>query len=173
MAKGTPRAGCGLVEIFDRLLDRLVDACEEVYGDRLVSVVVFGSVGRGVMRADSDVDLLLVATGLPDGRLARVREFERVEAALAGDLEGAHRAGVATRLSPIFKTPEEVSAGSPLFLDMIDDGRHLVDRDGFFAAFLGKLKERLDRLGALKLRRGGGWVWDLKPTFRPGDVVEL
>ncbi|HSM49811.1 MAG TPA: nucleotidyltransferase domain-containing protein, partial [Thermoanaerobaculia bacterium] len=144
-----------------------------VYGERLVSVVVFGSVGRRAMRADSDVDLLLVAATLPDGRLARVQEFDGVEHALAGELEAARRSGVATRLSPILKTPEEVSAGSPLFLDMIDDGRLLVDRDGFFATILAGLEERLDRLGARKLRRGGGWVWDLKPSFRPGDVVEL
>jgi hypothetical protein len=35
--------------------------------------------------------------------------------------------------SPVFKSPEEVEAGSPLFLDMVDDARILCDPEGFLA----------------------------------------
>jgi predicted nucleotidyltransferase len=33
-----------------------------------VSLAVFGYVARGTMGLDSDIDLLIVADGLPDGR---------------------------------------------------------------------------------------------------------
>jgi hypothetical protein len=33
-----------------------------------------------------------------------------------------------TSLSPLFKTPAEANRGSPLFLDLVDDARILVDR---------------------------------------------
>jgi predicted nucleotidyltransferase len=58
-----------------------------VYGARLVACAVYGSVGRGTPREDSDVDLLIVARDLPVGRVARVEEFLPVEARLKPDLE--------------------------------------------------------------------------------------
>ena len=51
---------------FDFLLQRLLAACREFYGARLVSIVVFGSVGRGSPRSDSDIDFLIVAGQLPN-----------------------------------------------------------------------------------------------------------
>jgi hypothetical protein len=162
-----------LKDTFAALVDRAVAAISKVYGDRLVSVVLYGSVGRETMRQDSDIDLLIVAHDLPRGRMNRVKEFEAVEVAIAGDLEQARRGGVHTELSPILKTPEEVVAGSPLFLDMVEDARILYDRDGFFAQWLARLRERLTQLGAKRLWQGNTWYWDLKPDFRPGEVFEL
>jgi uncharacterized protein len=158
----------GIPEI-EQLLERLRETCQTFYGQRLVSLVVFGSVGRGTPRPDSDVDFLVVADPLPDGRIPRVREFEEVERSVAvnGSVGGAHR------LSAIFKTPAEVRRGSPLFLDMLDDGRLLYDRGGFFATELAALKERLDKLGAKRIWKGDAWYWDLKPDYKPGDEIVL
>ena len=58
---------------FDELLEARSAACSRHYGDRLVSLVVFGSVGRGTARPDSDVDFIVVADPLPDGRMAAVK----------------------------------------------------------------------------------------------------
>lgn len=55
---------------FDHPLDVVERSCEAFYGDRLVSLAVFGSTARGTMRPDSDIDLLLVVDPLPDGRLS-------------------------------------------------------------------------------------------------------
>ncbi|HUE89895.1 MAG TPA: nucleotidyltransferase domain-containing protein, partial [Vicinamibacterales bacterium] len=143
------------------------------YGPRLVSLVVFGSIGRGTPRPDSDVDLLIVAENLPDGRMARVDEFAPVEQALAATLADGRRLGFFNECSPVFKTPDEVLAGSPLLLDMVEDARVLVDRDAFFQAAIDRLKERLARQGARRIWRGNAWLWDLKPDYQPGDVFEL
>lgn len=158
---------------FDSLLERLLAACQATYGQRLVSLAVFGSVGRGTPRPDSDIDLLIVAEGLPDGRVRRADEFRQVETALAGSLAEARVAGITPELSPVFKTPEEVRRGSPLFLDMVDDARVLFDQGGFLAQALASLKERLTRQGARRIWRGSAWHWDLKPDYRPGEVFEL
>ncbi len=160
-------------EVFQGLLNALEAACRSHYGARLVTLAVFGSAGRGTPRPDSDVDLLLVVDPLPDGRIPRVREFDAVEAALSAELDAAHGVGIDTRLSPVFKTPGEAEAGSPLFLDMVDDARLLVDRDGFFASVLARLRRRLESLGARRVWRGNAWIWDLKPDYRPGDVFEI
>jgi predicted nucleotidyltransferase len=160
-------------QVFDELISALTDAVSRSYADRLVSVVVFGSVGRGTARPDSDLDFLVVADGLPDGRMPRIAEFQEVERQLAPALARARAQGVTTDLSPLLKTPAEAERGSPLFLDLVEDARVAFDRGGFFAALLARLRERLAALGARRVWRGARWYWDLKPDFRPGDVVEL
>ncbi len=161
------------VQQFQSLLEELKQACQVVYGERLISLVVFGSVGRGLPRVDSDIDLLLIAYPLPDGRLPRVREFDKVEERVIGAIELAKDSGVDTRFSPVFKTPAEARQGSPLFLDMIDDAQVLLDREGFFHSMISGLKERLRSLGARRIWRGDFWYWDLKSDFKPGEVFEF
>jgi len=162
-----------LHERYDRLLDKLVAEVKVHYGPDLVSCVVFGSVGRGTPREDSDVDLLIVAERLPRGRMQRSDHFLPVEEKLTPQLAGFGGETGTVALSPIFKTPAEVRFGSPIFLDMVDDSKILYDRDGFFDAYLTQLRRRLERLGARRIWRGNGWHWLLKPDLKPGEVFEI
>jgi hypothetical protein len=159
--------------IYGALLDDLTAACHQHYGGRLVSLGVFGSVGRGAPHADSDIDVLLIAEDLPPGRMRRVDDFGAVEAAVAPRLAEARTSGLHPTVSPVLKTPTEVEQGSLLFLDMLDDLRLLHDRDGFMARTLAALKARLERLGAKRIWRGNAWFWDLKPDYKPGEVFEI
>lgn len=85
----------------------------------------------------------------------------------------AERDGLSPSLSPMFKTPTEAAAGSPLFLDMTEDAPLLFDRDAFLAHLLAAFRARLDRLGARRIWRGNAWLWDLKPDYRVGEEFEL
>ena len=158
---------------YEGLLAATLDACHAVYGDRLVALAVFGSVGRRTMRPDSDIDVLLVVDPLPDRRLARMEEFAAVEGRMAAPLRDARTAGIETELSPVFRTPAELAQGTPLLLDMTEDARILFDREGLLTAALHALRTRLAALGARRIWRGNAWYWDLKPDFRPGDVFTL
>jgi len=148
-------------------LNRLTSLCKDHYGERLISLAVFGSVGRGTPRPDSDIDLLLVIKNLPGGRIARVKEFSAIEATLGMEMRGR------IELSPVFKTPEDIANGSPLFLDMVEDVRMLFDRDDFFKGVLKNLKERLRKLGARRIWQGNVWYWDLKPDYKQGEIFEI
>ena len=150
-------------------IDAAVDAWTRALGDRLVSVVLFGSVARGESRPSSDIDLLVVARGFP--RALRDRRAELL-AAWDAIRPGCRLADVEWNL--VTKTPEEARHHSPLYLDMVEDAVLLVDRDGFFAAVLGSLAERMRALGSRRVRLpDGSWYWDLKPGMRFGEVVEL
>lgn len=162
-----------LRETFDEVVERVREGCVSGYGERLVSLALFGSVARGTMRPDSDIDLLVVAAPLPNGRLPRMDEFRQVEEAVGESLAKAAAAGVHTMLSPVIKTPAEVEYGSPLFLDMTDQARILVDRDGFLAERLAVLRRRLGELGARRVPKGGGYYWLLKPDLKPGEDIQL
>jgi predicted nucleotidyltransferase len=150
-----------------KLLERLTRLCREHYGERLISLAVFGSVGRGTPHPGSDVDLLLVINDLADGRIARVGEFAAVENALAALEENR------IELSPTFKTPEEIGRGTPLLLDMVEDARMLFDRDDFLKGALKNLSARLQKLGARRIWQGNAWYWDLKPDYKPGEIFEV
>ena len=162
-----------LLERYDELLDHLVAELRAHYGTRLMACLVFGSVGRGTPRGGSDVDLLIVARDLPRGRFSRVDEFLPVEARLAPILGAGEGTASAIALSPVFKTPEEVEQGSPLFLDMVEDARILYDRDAFMVGYLARLRARLKELGARRVWRGNAWYWELKPDLQPGEVITL
>ena len=162
-----------LNQIWEAFLKRLEQEVRLAYGDRLVTLAIFGSVARESATPESDVDLLIVATDLPRGRMKRVSEFEQVETSLKNELEIMAENGIQAYLSPIFKTPDEVEAGSPLFLDMIFDVLIRYDRENFFKNFLEGFKRRLDALGAKRIVQGDRWYWDLKPDYKPGDVIKL
>ena len=161
-----------LKDVFDRLLDEIVAACESVYGQRLESVVVFGSVARGTMRHDSDIDLLVVAEPLPEGRVPRMDEFDAVEAEVGPAMRTAAAQGVTTRISPIVRTLRECGEGGFLLYDIACDGRVLLDRTGSVGRLLADVRARIEARGALR-EVGGRRYWVLEPDLRPGQVVEL
>ena len=160
-------------ELIEYMSRHLAEKVVDFYKDRLVSLLLFGSVGRGTLNQYSDIDMLLVADRLPKGRMRRIEEFIAVENQLESNLQSMQKQGWQTYLSPVIKTPEEVLQGSFLFLDMIDDSKILFDRDNFICEYLHSLNERLAEYGAVKVQWKGGWYWNLKPDFKPGDVVSL
>lgn len=162
-----------LKERFKDLENRLLSEIKSLYGERLISVIVFGSVARETQKFDSDIDILIIAKDLPKGRIRRVREFESVEDTIEPFLKSLQEEGINTYISSILKSPEEADQGSPLFLDMVEDARILFDRDGFFSLILERLRKRLKELGSKRIWRGDAWYWDLKPDYKPGDVIEL
>ncbi len=162
-----------LNESFDVLIAIVRDVCRAYYGERLISLAIFGSVGRGCAHPGSDLDFLLVADDLPRGRLKRMDEFLLAEKEIEAWLQTHWHDGEKPRLSPILKNRTEIEAGSPLLLDMTQDARIVLDRHGFLAARLSRLTARLRTLGACRVFRGNAWWWDLKPNFKSGEVFSL
>ena len=159
--------------VFEDLLIAIKESCLEVYGDRLVSLCVFGSVAAETMRPDSDIDLLVICDPLPYGRIARIREFETVDGLCEKSLKMAKGDGIVTTFSPLIKTPYEVCQGSPLFLDMTDTVKILFDREGFLKDYLNVLREKLKGMGARRINFCGGYYWILKPDLNPGEEITL
>ena len=160
-------------EPYKTLIERLIEALKRKYGDKFISLVVFGSVARGEARKDSDVDLLLVVDSIPKRRLERQREFMEVEKELEGYLNELFDEGYFIDFSPIIKTPEEAMRLSPLYLDMVEDAIIAYDKDNFFAKILGRVRKRLEELGSKRVRMGRKWYWILKPDYHFGEVIRI
>jgi predicted nucleotidyltransferase len=168
-----PAPALSLHARYEAILAAVLDAACECYGPRLLALAVYGSVGRGTMREDSDVDLLVVARSLPRGRFPRVEEWKPIDDRVAPLLEPRAPGSAPIELSPVFRTPDELEGGGLLYLDMTEDARILHDPEGVLAGFLERFRARLNRLGARRIWRGNAWYWDLKPDYQPGEVFEI
>ncbi len=160
-----------ILEKYDMLLEALKNELKSFYGERLISAVVFGSVGRRTPNYNSDIDILIISEKLPAGRIKRVKEFGLVEERLEPLINSLKDCGINTYISPVIKTPEEVGAGSALFLDMTLDAQILIDKAGFFARELENLRKRLNILGSKRIYRGNAFFWDLKPDYKPNEDI--
>lgn len=160
-------------EAFAPLVDSVLVACQDVYDKRLRGVVIFGSVARGTASSESDLDLLVVAEPLPDGRMVRMEEFDRVETQVTPHLRSAWRSGTTTRLSPIVRTLDEVRRSGFLLFDIAEDGLVVLDPDGRVDAIFSEVRSTLKARGAERRSISGSKYWVLEPNVRPGQVIHI
>lgn len=154
---------------FDAILREAGAEWTRVLGERLISLVLFGSVARGAAAVTSDIDLLAIADGVPWSLRDRRRPFLQTWEAVR---KAQGLPWVEWNL--VVKSREEGLHRSPLYLDMVDDGVLLLDRDGFFAAVLDGLRRRMKDLGSRRVvLPNGSWYWILKSDYRFGEEIEL
>ena len=105
----------------EEIFATIADALRRLFGERLVSVKVFGSYAGGEETPDSDVDILVV-----------------LEAAPEGTVEAAARARAALELpvpvDVLVRTPrqleERLALGDDFFGDIESDGLEILEAAG-------------------------------------------
>jgi len=111
--------------MFENIIE---DYLKKLQGHNVRSIILFGSVARGEAREDSDVDLLVIASGLPDIK----KRYD--------DLLPARKPA---RIDDIWMTPEEleemVDAKTGFVMDALMEGEVLLD-DGMVKGAKKRLK---------------------------------
>jgi len=117
---------------YANLVASVVRALKSRYQDQLRSVAVFGSVGRGTARLDSDMDVLVVAEFRGDAA-SRIDELTEIEYSgeVGKELMWLKAHGVRCHISWFPLTPEEAAEFRPLYLDMVEDALIVYDSAGF------------------------------------------
>ena len=158
-------------------LERLTTRSREYYGEKLRSLVLYGSVVRGTFRATSDLDLLVLLRRSPLSWGKRISQF--LNAVLDHpDVERAaarlKQRGLPWRVEPIILTEGELAARPPLLLDLTEDAMILEDREGAFEKEIAQVRRRLMELGARRVWLSGDrWYWVLTSDIRPGEVITI
>lgn len=158
---------------YEAIIQALPDAARQVYGERPVALVLFGSVARATHRPDSDIDLLLIADPLSASRRERTIEFETIEDILQPLVKDATKAGAHPCFPPLIRTPAELELGSFAFLDIPTEGRYLFDPKGVAQDYFDRLADRLRAQGAEKRYMNGSSYWLLKPSAKPGEPISI
>ena len=147
----------------------------KVFGNYLVSLVLYGSYARGDARPDSDIDLIVVVEDDLSDRLRVHKLIDEVEDLLMRELRDYFRSrGLTPILSPYILTRSQARMFRPLYIDVVFDAIILYDKDGFMSKVFKAVREKLKRLGAVRRRIGRKWVVVLKPhSYRFGEVIDF
>lgn len=164
---------CVGFETYEAFLKLLLKELKAGFGeDTILSFAVFGSVARGEAKPDSDIDILVVHRGVrfnPTSRFVDILfELKRSE-----EYRVLKERGLNPDPYPVFMTAKELWESPHILLDLLDEGIILYD-SGLLRERLEALRRRLAELGSKKvILESGKWYWDLKPAWKPGEVIEL
>jgi len=136
------------------------------------SIVVYGSVSRGVAEADSDVDIMILLPDSDESVGERIRKFSWLEDSgkTGKELDRLDSRGTYTHMSILPLSISEAEQMPPILLDIVEDGIPIVDDDAFL-----KLRDKLrSRFLTQGIRREylspNEWYWVLSPELTAQDV---
>jgi len=158
------------------LLERYCEMLYEYYQDRLVGILLLGSVARGDWDRNSDVDLLLVVEGW-EGKFVweRTRELLRLKRRLEKTEE--HKAALKKGYLPIIQhyplSKTEALKPHRTYIDACIDGIVLYEKGNFLTTVLRTTRDTLTSQGARRiLVPGKGYYWVLKEV-KAGEAFEF
>jgi predicted nucleotidyltransferase len=156
-------------------LELLIAKVVENLWDKLISLVIFGSVAAGRARAESDVDLLVVSERLPEKYSDRLRLWRGIISGLESErLRLWREKKLYPLVDPILLTLREAERTQPFYLDLLYNAVIVYDRDGFMCQILEGLRAKLKVLGAVKVELPDkSWYWVIKPGASFGEVIEV
>lgn len=158
-------------------LELLAASCRALYGDNLLSLVLYGSVVRGTFRPTSDIDLLVLLRRSTLSWGKRISEFFHAVLAHSDVRVAAARLrelNLPSRVEPLILTEPELGAHPPILLDLTEEAIILEDRGGVFAGEIARVRKRLEELGARRVWLSGDrWYWVLTPEIRPGEIITI
>jgi uncharacterized protein len=144
---------CYTASVRPELIDELLAHYRAALGPHLVGLAMYGSRARGDARPDSDLDLLLIADGLPADLFERARVVQAPLVRL-DDPSVSVRA-----LSP----GEYERDIAPIDLDIGLDGVVLHDRDGYLSGRLELVRQRIQQAGLVRAA-DLTWGWRQWPS---------
>lgn len=112
------------------------------YKDNLISLVLFGSVAKGLATEASDIDILYVLDSKGSSYETYSEYFDNIEEGLES-IKEMRREGTHLLISPIFKTKEELDPRLPWLWKGCYE--ILFDRNDYFKRFLGELEKFEER----------------------------
>ncbi|MEM3563211.1 MAG: nucleotidyltransferase domain-containing protein [Candidatus Jordarchaeaceae archaeon] len=161
--------------LYADFLSRYCEVLYEHFSQRLVGVLVFGSLARGSWDRDSDIDLLVVVEGWDKPVWERTRELVKLRRRMRETLEFQRlvERGFPTAIQHYPLSKSEALEPHRIYIDACMEGIILYEREGFLSKVLGEFREKLSKLGAKRITTADGKsYWQLKEV-KAGEVFEL
>nr|MDO8082523.1 nucleotidyltransferase domain-containing protein [Candidatus Freyarchaeota archaeon] len=147
------------------VIEEYLDKLHSNFGEKIVGVLLFGSVARGeakpLKKYESDIDLIVLIRGIPEN----ISERLMLKAKLVLDLR------LGSRVQGFWMPPEElprlVGARTGYIMDALTEGILLYDPEQIIEESKKTLERELRERGVEKKKYG--WVWPLKA----GEIIKL
>jgi predicted nucleotidyltransferase len=108
---------------------------------KVLGVLLFGSVARNNFRNDSDIDLLVVV----EGKI--IDSFDEIND-MINKVEGVRKpiiaSGLYLRIRPLMLSKDELQSFRPIYLNILDDGVVLFERNDTLFNFLNDIRKDVD-----------------------------
>jgi predicted nucleotidyltransferase len=161
--------------IYADFLSRYCKILYEHFSQRLVGVLVFGSVARGSWDRNSDIDLLVVVEGWNKPIWERTKELVNLRRKMRETLEFQRlvERNLPTSIQHYPLSKSEALEPHRIYVDACMEGIILYEKEGFLSKVLGEFREKLSKLGAMRITTASGKTyWHLKQV-KAGEVFEL
>jgi len=159
--------------VYRKLIRVFLDNLKWEMKDDLLAVVLYGSVARGSATPESDIDLLILyREGKSDMNGAYVSSALKTDE--SPEYRRLFKEGIYGEISPMLMTLPEIRKNPLILLDMMEEGIVLYQRDNCFTDLVLRMRAKTKELGSRKVvLPDGSWYWELKPSWRPGDLIEV
>ncbi len=138
----------------ENYLNELFERIREYYGDRLTSIVLYGSYARQENKLDSDIDLFIVIQ-TDKNRRGRIKEFvSEIESPLLKPSLLLYDENISSEISTVILNEKEALCFNPLYLDMVSKKIILFDRNSFMENLLLKYKDLMKECKTRKEKCG-------------------
>ncbi len=155
------------------LIRRFSEVTIENLKEKILAIVVFGSVARGTTRKDSDIDILILLENKEKPAQKKLLDIN-IDSSNWPENQKLLEEDIYTKIFAIKNTERELRDNPLILLDILDHGIILYDPQGKMKNLLSDLDKKLKSLGAKKIVFSDGkWCWDLKPDWKPGEIVEI
>lgn len=162
--------------IYAPVIERYCRILRSELGDRLLGIMLFGSVARGDWEKSSDIDLLLVAEGWDDLKVwERLRQLSKARELLkrTAEYEAAVRVGYWPTFQHYPLAEGEVDNFHRVYLDATIDGKILYDPQQILSSALEETVRKLTALGARRVQTVEKKHYWILHEARAGEVFSL
>ena len=163
------RYGVGYIrnESKRRFICELLERLKNVLGSKLISIAVFGSVGRGTDDEYSDLDMIIVVDEVYENMIDIRSKI--VDVIHSIKIKDSFLFDIDLYLYNIC----DASKFNMIYLDMTTDSIIVYDKNNFLRNILNRVVKLLRKLGSVKVVDGNTWFWILKPDLRLGEEIKL
>ena len=107
---------------FDLLINRIVESVKATFGDRLISMILYGSYARGDYDSDSDIDIMAIVN-LPAGEIAQYSsEIDSLASRMSLESDNCTTVCISLQDSTTF---DRYSSALPFFSNILSEGLFL------------------------------------------------
>lgn len=143
---------------------KVMERLKSKLGDRLISLILYGSAARGELKAHSDLDFYIFSDGLPQEAVERSIFLRKLLVGINTSRRVTLRGKESSELIEIY----------PLFLDLAFDGILLYDHRGFAQNYLEKIRKKIEKAHLQRYHTEDGFYgWKAKKPLRKGERIIL